>query len=156
LLNVFWHSHNPTIDTRSYQYKSIIFYHNEEQKKLALETKEHREAEIEGKLFTEIVPASEFYLAEDYHQKYYLQNIPGLLSEFKAIYPNTGDFINSTAAARINGYAAGYGTQATLHEELPDYGLSPEGTNKVLEIADRPLVPGCPLPSAASFIAETS
>jgi peptide-methionine (S)-S-oxide reductase len=150
LLNVFWHSHNPTMDPRSYQYKSIIFYHNDEQKRLATESKEHREAEIERKIFTEMVPAPEFYLAEEYHQKYYLQDIPELVNEFRAIYPDFNDFINSTAAARVNGYAAGYGTKAALQEELYDLGLSPEGTNKVLDIADRPLVPGCTLPQATT------
>jgi len=133
---------------QSYQYKSVIFYHNDEQKRLATESKEQREAEIERKIFTEIVPASEFYLAEDYHQKYALRNIPELLKEFQAIYPDINDFINSTAVARVNGYAAGYGTQAVLQEELADFGLSPEGTSKLLEIASRPLAPGCPVPLA--------
>jgi peptide-methionine (S)-S-oxide reductase len=139
----------------SYQYKSIIFYHNDEQKRLAEESKERLEAELNDKIFTEIIPASTFYLAEDYHQKYYLQQIPELFNEFKAIYPDMNDFISSTAAARINGYAAGYGTQAILQEELPDYGLSPGGTSKVLEIAERPLVPGCPVVKATNTTPET-
>ena len=125
---------------------SIIFYHNDEQKKLAIETKEREEAERKSRVFTEIVPASEFYLAEAYHQKYYLQHIPELADEFHAIYPDVNDFINSTAVARVNGYAGGYGTEAALQEGLRDLGLSPEGNEKLLEIANRGLKPGCPLP----------
>ena len=109
LLNVFWHSHNPTMDMMSVQYKSIIFYHNDEQKQIATESKEQLEAEKRSRIFTEIVPAPEFYPAEGYHQKYYLQQVEELAKEFKAKYPDINDFTNSTAVARVNGYVAGYG-----------------------------------------------
>ena len=149
LLDVFWDSHNPSVQQWSRQYMSIIFYHNEEQQRLAMETREIQEAKTKGKIFTDIVPASEFYLAEAYHQKYYLRQIPELVKEFIAIYPDPNDFISSTAVARVNGYAGGYGTHAALQEELNNFGLSAAGKNKLLEIADRGLVPGCPLPQVA-------
>lgn len=68
LLDLFWKIHDPTALNRQgfdvgSQYRSAIFYHNEEQKKLALETKPQNAV-------TEIVPASKFWRAEDYHQKY--------------------------------------------------------------------------------------
>ena len=50
------------------------------------------------------------------------------------MYPDTDDFINSTAAARVNGYVAGYGTLETLQEELDSLGLSPEGNERLLSI----------------------
>ena len=128
---------------------SIVFYHNDEQKRLAVETRDSLEAEIQNEIFTEIVPASTFYLAEDYHQKYYLRQIPKLADEFKAIYPDINDFINSTAVARVNGYAGGYGTPDSLEKELASLGLSQEGINRVLDIAEHGLVPGCPVPRAA-------
>ena len=124
LLDVFWSSHNPCTAPWSRQYMSIIFYHNEEQRQLAVETKEREEASQGKRIFTEILPASGFYLAEDYHQKYYLRQEPQLLREYKTIYPDETDFVNSTAVARVNGYIGGYGTPAALDEELDSLGLS--------------------------------
>lgn len=81
LLDVFWHNIDPTTPNRQFcdvgtQYRAAIFYHNETQKRLAEESKKALEesGQIKGKIVTEIVPASEFYPAEEYHQKYYLKN----------------------------------------------------------------------------------
>jgi len=135
LLDVFWHSHYPTSPSISQQYKSIVFYHNEEQKELALASKQNQENKLGRKIYTEIIPYSAFYLAEDYHQKYYLRQVPELMADFNAIYPDNNDFINSTAAARINGYVGGHGTAETFEKELASYGLSPSGNKTLLEIA---------------------
>jgi peptide-methionine (S)-S-oxide reductase len=150
LLEVFWNSHNPIYEPGSRQYMSIIFYHSEEQKRLAMETKESEEARLGRHIFTEIVPVSEFYLAEDYHQKYYLRQESALMAEFSAIYPATEDFIASTAVARVNGYVGGYGELATLEKELGLLGLSEAGRQRLLEIAARGLEPICPLPDTTS------
>ncbi len=150
LLEVFWNSHNPIYEPWSRQYMSIIFYHSEEQKRLAIETKESEEARLGKHIFTEIVPFSEFYLAEDYHQKYYLRQEPALMVEFSAIYPATEDFIASTAVARVNGYVGGYGELATLEERLGLLGLSEAGIKRLLEIAARGLEPVCTLPDTPS------
>ena len=78
LLNVFWTNIDPTdpggqFYDRGSQYRTAIFYHNEEQKRLAEASKE--ELEKSGKfsrpIAPEIVPASEFYEAEEHHQEYY-------------------------------------------------------------------------------------
>jgi len=135
LLAIFWDSHNPAEPPFSVQYKSIIFYHNDEQKKLALETKARVAAELKANVLTEIIPASEFYLAEAYHQKYYLQGVPQFKQEFSAIYPDINDFIASTSAARVNGYLGGNGTVASLQAEIESFGLSPEARQKLLDIA---------------------
>jgi peptide-methionine (S)-S-oxide reductase len=134
LLDVFWDSHNPVQRPWSRQYMSVVFYHNDEQKRLAMETRDSEAAKIQGEIFTEIVPASEFYLAEAYHQKYRLQQVPDLMKEFSAIYPDNDDFVASTAAARVNGYLGGYGTVEALQAELSSLGLSPEGSQKLLDI----------------------
>ena len=146
LLNVFWDSHTPTAPSFSQQYKSIIFYHNEEQKRLAFETKEQLESELKVRIYTELVPSGEFYLAEAYHQKYYLRQESDIMKELSAIYPSTEDFIASTATARLNGYAGGYGTLETLRDGLGEFGLSAAGNKRLLEIAERGLKPGCALP----------
>jgi peptide-methionine (S)-S-oxide reductase len=128
LLDVFWDSHNPTARPWSRQYMSIVFYHDEEQKRLAMETRDCESSRREGVIFTEIVPASQFYLAEDYHQKYRLRQVPEVEQVFRVIYPNDGDFVNSTAAARVNGYLGGYGTFEALERELESLDLSAEAS----------------------------
>lgn len=78
LLEAFWESHDPTTLNRQgndigTQYRSAIFYHNEEQRQKA----EHYKAKLNEQgaypnpIVTEITPASTFYPAEDYHQNYY-------------------------------------------------------------------------------------
>jgi len=116
---------------------AIIFYHNDEQKRLAAESKEHEAARRKGKIYTEIIPAGEFYLAEDYHQKYRLRGDHDLMKEFNVIYPAYRDFVNSSAAARVNGFLDGYGTLADLRAELNDLGLSPAAGKKLLDIAKK-------------------
>ena len=145
LLGVFWDSHDATLPPYSRQYKSIIFYHDEAQRSLAVQSKQREEAKLGRKITTEIISFSEFYLAEAYHQKFYLQQIPALMADFRAMYPDTNEFVNSTAAARVNGYVDGYGTPETLQRELESYGLSPAGNKKLLEIAPAG-AEICPLP----------
>ena len=134
LLDVFWDGHSPTSRSWSRQYMSIIFYHNDEQKRLAIETRDREAARTDAEIFTEIVPFSEFYLAEDYHQKYWLQQVPELTQEFEDMYPDAGDFVNSTAAARVNGYLGGHGTFEGLQAEIDSLGLSPVGREKLMDI----------------------
>ncbi len=134
LLDIFWSSHSPTARPWSRQYASIIFYHNQEQKQLA-EASMDREATSRGKpIYTEIVPFARFYLAETYHQKYRLQQVPALFSEFRDLYPQDDEFINSTATARVNGYLGGYGSLAALQAEIEDLGLSQAGRQTLLEM----------------------
>ncbi|MFP3879739.1 MAG: peptide-methionine (S)-S-oxide reductase MsrA [Dehalococcoidia bacterium] len=118
LLEVYWDSHNPTTQPWSRQYMSIIFYHNSEQFTLATESKQREEASLGRRVYTEIIPFSEFYVAEDYHQKYHLQQVPELMEELTVIYPNFADFRDSTAVARINGYIGGHVTFEELQEQL--------------------------------------
>ena len=115
----------------------MIFYHDEEQKRLALESRDAVAATIEGKIHTEVVPFTAFYLAEDYHQKYRLQQQRDFLRAFKAMYPNMEDLINSTAAARVNGYLDGYGNLQEIEATVDGLGLTPEGARKLVDIVKR-------------------
>ena len=133
LLDIFWSSHSPTARPFSRQYASIIFYHDEEQKRLA-EASLDREAASRGKpIYTEIAPLAEFYLAETYHQKYRLQQVPALASDYRAIYTQDDEFVSSTATARVNGYLGGYGTLAALQAEIEALGLSQAGQQTLLD-----------------------
>ena len=75
ILEIFWNIHNPTQLNRQgpdigTQYRSAIFYHSEEQKKIAEQSKESKQKQYNKKIVTEVIPAKEFYPAEEYHQKY--------------------------------------------------------------------------------------
>ena len=81
LLDVFWVNHDPTVKDRQFcdagsQYRPEIFYHSEEQKRLAEASKAKWEKQkpFRQPLLTPITQASEFYPAEDYHQDYYKKN----------------------------------------------------------------------------------
>jgi peptide-methionine (S)-S-oxide reductase len=81
LLDVFWVNHDPTVKDRQFcdagsQYRPEIFYHSEEQKRLAEASKAKWEKQkpFRQPILTPITQASEFYPAEDYHQDYYKKN----------------------------------------------------------------------------------
>ncbi len=127
LLEIYWNNHNPFRQSPSPQYMNIIFVHNQEQEKLARESKTVLSQKQEHQIYTKIIPYTKFYLAEDYHQKFYLQNVSPLMVEFKKFYPDFQDFVDSTAAARTNGYIKGYGDAPSLARELDKLGLSADG-----------------------------
>ena len=81
LLDVFWHNIDPTQKDAQFcdhgsQYRSAIFVHDDEQKRLAEASKTAlaKSKPFKGDIVTQIVPATTFYPAEDYHQDYYLKN----------------------------------------------------------------------------------
>ena len=81
LLEIFWDIHNPTTLNRQgwdvgTQYRSAVFYSNEEQRLSAKKLKEklERSEKFKRPIVTEIVPATEYYKAEEYHQKYNEKN----------------------------------------------------------------------------------
>ena len=78
LLDLFWSIHDPTTKNRQgpdvgSQYRSAVFFHDPEQEAAARSAKERRQRSglYRGEITTEIVPASEFYRAEEYHQRYF-------------------------------------------------------------------------------------
>ena len=78
LLDVFWNNHDPTSLNRQgpdvgIQYRSSIFFHDENQKQTAEKSKENLDSsgKFSKKIVTEISPAPEFFKAEEYHQKYF-------------------------------------------------------------------------------------
>ena len=79
LLDYFWHHIDPTVQDQQFcdhgnQYRTAIFVHNDEERKLAEESKKKVEAELKKPIYTEIDQAGPFYKAENYHQDFYLKN----------------------------------------------------------------------------------
>lgn len=75
LLRVFWENHNPTTLNRQgpdvgTQYRSAIFYHSPEQQKEAQASRDAAQSRFSKPIVTQIVPAEEFWRAEEYHQQY--------------------------------------------------------------------------------------
>jgi len=101
---------------------------------MAIGARSREAARRNGRISTEIMPASRFHLAEAYHQKFALRGRPELLKEYEAMYPSFGDFLASNAVTRVNGYVAGYGTCETLRGEIDGFGLSPAGRKRLEEI----------------------
>ena len=79
LLTYYWHHVDPTVKNRQFcdvgnQYRTAIFVHDAEQRKLAEASKKKVEAELKVPIYTQIVNAGPFYKAEDYHQDFYKKN----------------------------------------------------------------------------------
>jgi methionine-S-sulfoxide reductase len=133
LLEIFWSSHNACAESGTRQYMTAVFYHDDAQKKLALKTQAALKAKQKHAIATKVLKATPFTVAEDYHQKFELQGNRALMAEFKAMYSDAKDFMNSTAAARVNSYLAGNGKLANLNKEIDRLGLSADGQKKLLQ-----------------------
>ena len=131
LLDVFWASHDPRERPWKRQYMSAIFTRGDEQRNLAIRSRSSVTAREKGEIYTEVLPASRFYPAEAYHQKFALRGRSDLLKEYEAMYPSFQGFLASTAVTRVNGYVAGYGTCESLRGELDGLGLSPAGRKRL-------------------------
>ena len=137
LLDIFWNSHEPTRRSRPGQYMKAVFYHNEQQRELAMASKAAVEKKIGGTVKTALVPLHTLTLAEAYHQKFTLKGHKGLKKEMMRIYPRHQDLVDSTAAARLNGYVGGYGSREQLAKEIESLGLSAEAEKVLAEMVRR-------------------
>ena len=136
LLQMFFHNHSPEYNIMVRQYASAIFYHDEEQRKQAEAALQREEAAQGCKLYTQILPYEKLYIAENYHQKYYLQMVELLKNDLRKNYASFRELVDSTAAARINGYVKGQGSTKQLLQEIDGFGLSDKGRKRLLEIVD--------------------
>ena len=147
LLDAFWTGHDPTHRSWSRQYASIIFVHNDEQRRLAEGSRARLAKERGSTIHTEIVPYAGFTLAENYHQKHSLRQFPEFEEELKGIYGDPKDFISSTAVARVNGYLGSEGSYETLLKEKDRLGLSAARKEELLKLVQRRRGrQGCPVP----------
>ena len=124
LLEIFFENHNPYVKPYSTQYKSIVFYHNQDQKEIY---QNYVEKLKENKtLYTQLKEYEKFYYAEFYHQKYQLQGFSRLMKEVQKYYPKDMNFINSTLTARLNYFVGTREGKEMLEKEKEYYGLDEE------------------------------
>ncbi|XP_011502228.1 PREDICTED: peptide methionine sulfoxide reductase [Ceratosolen solmsi marchali] len=129
LLNLFWNNHEYGLTKFvKRQYISLILYHNDEQRILAEKSRDYLQREKNEKFITEISPFRKFYPAEDYHQKYRLQQHPWLLENI-GLKGGSEDLRNCPLAAKLNGYLVGVATLDEFERQVPSLGLS----DKVLQ-----------------------
>lgn len=136
LAEIFWNNHDPESGSFKRQYDKILFYQNAEQKKEAESSKESISESLSGNIQTRIIELNNFYPAEDYHQKYRLKQNGKFIDELREIYPDPDELRDSTAAARLNGYLAGYGSPDSVEANLGELGLSEDTRAELKEKFD--------------------
>jgi peptide-methionine (S)-S-oxide reductase len=134
LLGVYFAGHSPTRPPYSVQYRSAVFYRTEDERE-AVEEAIARLRATAGSVYVAVEPYSAFHSAEDYHQKYTLRRYADVAKEFRRMYPAEGDFVDSTAVARVNGWLSGCATAERIDADLPRTGLSAEMQVKVRGLA---------------------
>ncbi|XP_018325305.1 peptide methionine sulfoxide reductase isoform X2 [Agrilus planipennis] len=131
LLKLFWDNHEYGLTTIiKRQYMSLILYHDDDQKRIAeisLKKESHKRNE---KLTTVIEAAQTFYDAEDYHQKYRLQQHRWLVEALEL----TPELLKkSHVAAKLNGYLSGVGTPEFIEGDLIRLGLSKNISDYIIQ-----------------------
>ncbi|CAN6469971.1 unnamed protein product [Victoria cruziana] len=149
LCEVFWDTHDPTSKEflqfgLSTHLRSAIFYANEEQRKEAMQSKVRRQMKLNRRIVTAILPghSSDFFLAENCHQKYYLQKRHIRLCECLNL-RSTEQFVDSHIACKLNGYLGGDPANIGKHKEelqrlIYSNDVSPDAKN-ILECIPRSL-----------------
>ena len=129
LLDVFWANHNPFSAARKRQYRGVVLVHDDAQGEAA-EASAAALADRTGQsVETAIEPLDSFTLAEDYHQKYELRSTPVLGDELEDIYGPA--LVDSTVAARLNGFVAGHGDPDQREALLADVALTPAALSEL-------------------------
>lgn len=129
LLDVFWANHNPFGGARKRQYRGVVLVHDETQREAAEASAAALEERTGQSVETAIEPLDSFTLAEDYHQKYELRATPVLGAEIEDIYGPA--LVDSTVAARLNGFVAGHADPDRRAELLADIALSPAALSEL-------------------------
>lgn len=132
LLDVFWASHEPTLESWNRQYRNAVFVLDAEQRRQAGASRAAVAGLVHRPVHTAVEPAGPFTPAEDYHQKYLLRRAGGLFAELRAGFADEAELLASTAATRINGYLGCNGSLSSLEREIDDFGLSASGREQLL------------------------
>ncbi|MDQ0062214.1 peptide-methionine (S)-S-oxide reductase MsrA [Paenibacillus harenae] len=132
LLRLFWDNHNPynINDYKGRQYRSLLIYHHESQLDAIHSVLKERETSPD----TEIVQHTQFWPAEDRHQKYYLHRYPQAVVALSGLYAAHEELVGSTVAARLNGLAKGYTNLSRLREEIGSWNIDSGERERILHI----------------------
>jgi len=129
LLAVFWANHNPLSSPGKRQYRAVVLAGNGRQRATAERTRETIADRTEQSVATPVEDLDHFTLAEDCHQKYELRSTPVIGDELVDTYGP--DVVDSTVAARLNGFVAGHGDDDQCRALLADLDLPPEALSEV-------------------------
>jgi len=133
LLDVFWQEHSGTRKAFSIQYAAFVFTHGAEQARIADASRDARHEALGQEITTQVRPAGTFWRAEDSHQKYRLRHRSQPMAALATQYRTDRVFVDSTAAARLNGLCGGCGESALVKQELRDLGLPDSVVAKLVD-----------------------
>lgn len=140
LLATFWSSHDPFGRAWSTQYKPVLWTHGKAQATAAKSSRDALAKKSKRKVTTAIALATRFWIAEDYHQKYYLRSRKGLVRALLGTAATDETIRQSTIAARANGWVTGHGTPTEIAKQVKSLGLD-AGARKALATAIGKRVP---------------
>lgn len=126
LLERFWGSHDPFSSSRS-QYRAELFCADEGQRHAAQAVADRLSEDHGRPVATAIVVGARFHPAEAYHQKWRLRRNPALFEALLANFDSEPELLASTAAAKLNAYAAGHWAPQSLERELDQLGVNLAG-----------------------------
>lgn len=129
LLDVFWANHTPFSAPRKRQYRGVVLTHDDQQREAARRTRDDLESQTGKSVETAIEALDRFYLAEGYHQKYELRSTPVVADELEGSYGDA--FVDSTVAARLNGFVAGHGDSDEREALFAELDISPAALSEV-------------------------
>lgn len=129
LLAVFWANHSPTRTVANQQYRTVALVATAEQRGAAERTRNTVTERVGREVTTSIEQLNQFYLAEQYHQKYELRSAPIVGDELEETYDEA--LVNSTVAARLNGFVAGHGDAEQHRQFLAEVDLSPAALSEL-------------------------
>lgn len=133
LLQTFWQNHYPNRGNyKGRQYISLIRYRGQEQRAAINNVRKEMEKSLGETIETDIAAFENFTLADDRHQKYYLKRYPNTLEQLKDLLPKPEHLVDSTFAARLNGFVKGYGKLRLLKEEIASWDITEENKEILL------------------------
>lgn len=133
ILRTFWKNHYPNRGNyKGRQYISLLRYHGERQKEAVFRIKEEMEKQLGEPIETDISAFRDFTLAEDKHQKYYLKRYPNTLHQLDDLFSQPELLVDSTFAARLNGFVKGFGKLPLLKKEIASWNIEEENKETLL------------------------
>jgi Peptide methionine sulfoxide reductase len=135
LVEKFFAFHDATRAPSSGWSMSAIFVDGPEQERVARSVMQRVQENSKGTIQTRILPDADFHLAGESQQKHALRGDNLLFGEFRAMYPDVWDLVDSTAAMRVNAYVYGSGSDEQLQAELGSLGLSAAARDELLAAA---------------------